>query len=471
MSRKIQWVASGPNGSSFPRSPMSFLPSEIVSVLSAFAPVFTTSTWVHAQVLLIGAILCPRERTVCACLRIQGLSGDEHFQNFHRVFNRAKWSGLQASKILLSLLVVLIPAGVPVMIVIDETIERRKGKRIQAKGVYRDAVRSSQKTVVKCFGLKWISMMILIPLPWSSRPWALPFLTVLAPSKAANQKAGKRHKTTIDWTIQMLKQLRRWLPTRDIIALGDGGFACVHLGLEMLELRTMILVSRLRLDANLYDPPPPPVEGKRGKNPKKGPQQPSLEMLVGNPSLPWETAEVLGYGQQKRTLAYLSGQSLWYTPRFDPLPIRWVLVVDPEGKQRTEAFFSTDQEMDPLRIIELYVMRWNVEVTFQETRRHLGVETQRQWSDKAIARETPALFGLFSMICLMALNFHQNQVISPASAAWYDKKEVTFSDILTLVKVHIWKATWRHQSVTTKDDKALDEKELQTLFEQLAAAA
>lgn len=157
---------------------------DIITVLSVFSPLFSTNVWNYAQTLLIGAILCDNQRTVAAILRVMELGDEKHFINYHRVLNRACWSGIQASKILLGLLIALIPVSFPVIIGIDDTIERRKGKKIKAKGCYRDPVRSSQKHVVKCFGLKWLSMMLMVQLPWSNHHWSLPFLTVLTPYSA-----------------------------------------------------------------------------------------------------------------------------------------------------------------------------------------------------------------------------------------------------------------------------------------------
>ena len=210
---------------------MTSLPDIIILVIAPFAEMFSKPVWRHVQVLFAGAILCNGPRTIAAILRMVGLGGEKRFEKYHRVLNRAKWSGLQGSKILFGLLIQLLPPSFSIIILIDETIERRKGKKIKAKGVYRDAVRSSQSEVVKCFGLKWISMMLVVPLPWSSRPWALPFLTVLAPSKKANENGGKRHKTTIDWTTQMVLVVSKWLGNRTWILVGDGAYACVSLAL------------------------------------------------------------------------------------------------------------------------------------------------------------------------------------------------------------------------------------------------
>ena len=165
------------------------------TLLAKFAPVFDKRVWEHAVVLLIGAILAPGKRTVTAALRIMGLSDEKHFINYHRVLSRATWSGLALSRILFGLLVaLLLSANAPILVVIDDTLERRRGAKIKAKGVFRDAVRSSEKHLVTCFGLRWVCMMVLVPLPWATRPWALPFLTVLAPSERTQTKQGKRHK-------------------------------------------------------------------------------------------------------------------------------------------------------------------------------------------------------------------------------------------------------------------------------------
>jgi hypothetical protein len=171
------------------------LPIEIMVLMQHFTPVFSERTWDWVQVLVVGAILAPGKRTVTAVLRVMGLSEERQFQRYHRVLNRAKWSSLEVSQILLGLLVAaFVPVGWPVIVAADETLERRQGDKIKAKSVFRDAARSSQKHKVTSYGLRWVSMALLVPVPWSKRVWALPFLTVLAPSKKTNQVNGKRHK-------------------------------------------------------------------------------------------------------------------------------------------------------------------------------------------------------------------------------------------------------------------------------------
>src|SRR5215207_269221 len=210
---------------------MPSLPSRFAAVILTFAPLFLQQrTWDHAGMLLIGAILAPGQRTVTSLLRIMGLSGERRFVNYHRVLNRAVWSSRAASRLLLGLLITtLMPAG-PVVLGLDDTIERRRGKRISAKGIYRDPVRSSKAFFVKTSGLRWLSLMLLAPVPWAGRVWALPFLTALAPSERCCSACGRRHKTLTDWARQVALQARRWLPGRELVLIGDSAFAALEQG-------------------------------------------------------------------------------------------------------------------------------------------------------------------------------------------------------------------------------------------------
>jgi hypothetical protein len=416
------------------------LPAAIILVLTPFAPLFSPRVWRHAQVLLLGAMLTPGARTVTAALRVMGLSGEHHFTNYHRVLNRAAWSARQGSQILLGVLItLLVPPGATIVLGADDTLERRSGRKITAKGCYRDAVRSSKKHVIRCFGLKWVSMMLLVPVPWSRRVWALPCLTALC--GPAEQALRHRHKTSVDWVRQMMKQARRWLPGRRLVLVVDGGFAAVSLALACVKSK-VVMVSRLRWDAALYHPPGPQPSSKRGPKPTKGKRQRSLQGWAERTDTPGETVEVAWYKGERKTLWVFSRTALWYTPRQPPVAIRYVLVADPEGKLRMEAFFCTDLEATPMEILPWVVMRWSLEVTFEETRAHLGFETQRQWSDQAIARTTPVLLGLFSLVTLLALQLRQSDPIPVSATAWYHKVEPTFADCLALVRQHLWRARY-----------------------------
>jgi hypothetical protein len=452
---------------------MLILPEQIMVLLKVFAPVFSERVFEWAKVLVVGAILAPHKRTVSAALRVMGLSDEAQFQNYHRVLSRAKWNSLEVSKILLGLLVMaFVGLGVPVVLGADETLERRNGERILSKGLFRDAARSSKKRVVHSFGLRWVSMMLLVEIPFSGRMWALPFLTVLATSEKTDQRQGRRHKTSIDWIRQMIRVVRGWLPTRQLVLVVDGGLAAVRLGLYCAaDTVGMTFVSRLRLDAALYDDPLPQPKGKRGKKPKKGPRQASLKSRLNNATTVWETHEVAWYGGRKRVLEIATGCALWYTRGHDPLPIRWILVRDKLSKFSPAAFFATNQSASPLQILAWVIARWGIEVTFEEVRAHLGFESQRQWSPNAILRTSPAILGLFSFITLLAHHLSRSRPIPTRTAAWYHKTQPTFSDAIARVREYLWMNTKFPNSLAQTGLLAFPEPIVHGLMDTLCYAA
>lgn len=418
------------------------LPSEMIAVVEPFAPVFRQQIWERAKVLVVGAILVPGHRTVGAILRVMGLGDEVHFQNYHRVLNRAKWTSLTLSPILLRLLLAaFVPEDQPVVAGIDEHIERRRGAKIAAKGIYRDPVRSSKAFFVKTSGLRWVSMQLLAPIPWAARVWALPFLTALAPSERYHHQRHQRHKTTTDWARQMILQLRRWLPDRVIVVVADNAYAVLDLLSRCQRLGNPVtVVTRLRLDAALYEPPPERTPQAKGRPPRKGKRQPTLATRVSNPQTAWERMTVRWYGGCERSIEVATGTALWYHQGI-LVPLRWVLVRDPDGQFDPQALLSTDQALSPQQIVEWFVLRWQLEVTFHEARAHLGVETQRQWNDRAIARCTPALLGLFSLVTLAAHRWIGTGELAARPTAWYAKSLPTFADTLALVRQHLWPAT------------------------------
>ena len=327
-----------------------------------------------------------------------GRSDHRDYARYHEVLNRAVWSPREAARILLMLLLQHLDHGDdPLVFGIDETLERRRGPRIKARGIYRDAVRSSRHQLVRASGLRWISLMWLGHVPWAGRYWALPVLTVLAPSARYHRQQGRRHKKLTDWARQMILQLRRWLPQRPLVLVGDNGYAVLDLLHRCQSLREPVtLIARLRMDAALYAPAPARQPGQNGHPPLKGARRPSLKTLLDLPQTTWASTAVAWYDGATRTVELTSQTAVWYRSGKPPVPIRWVLIRDPRGAFAPRALLCTDPAQDPTRILQWFVLRWQLEVTFREVRTHLGVETQRQWSDLAIARTTPVLLGLFS---------------------------------------------------------------------------
>jgi hypothetical protein len=444
---------------------------ELDELFTEFAPLFTRPTFANALLLLKGAILSLGSRTVAAALRALGLQDEPHFLNYHRVLSRARWNARKASRILLRALVrAFAPGDGPLVFGIDDMVERRWGPRIKARGIYRDPVRSSRGFFVKTSGLRWVSLMFLPYISWAQRIWALPFMTVLAPSERYAASIGRRHKTVVDWARQMILQLARWLPDRRLIVLMDLNYTGQKL-LGAIRKRVTV-VAQMRLDSRLHAPPPPRRPGQRGGRRKVGERLPSLKDRLADPLTEWMTVRVSAwYSGRAVDLQIATGTALWYYPGNPAIPIRWVIVRDPSGKRETRAYLSTDPEMEATQIIQLYVRRWCVEVTFEEARRHLGVETQRQWSDLAIARTTPCLLGVFSIVALLADRLQARQLLDVRSAAWYPKTVPTFSDALAAVRRHLWAAGNLLHSRSDADCERIPASVLRRLADSLAYAA
>lgn len=326
------------------------LPNEMIAVLEPLAPVLRQQIWERAKVLVVGAILVPGQRTAGVILRVMGLGDEVHFQNYHRVLNPAKWTSRALSPILLRLLLSAFdPEDQPVLVGIDEHIERRRGAKIAVKGIYRDPVRSSKEFFVKTSGLRWVSMQVLAPIPWPQRVWGLPFLTVLAPSERYHQRRRQRHKTITAWARQMIHQLRRCLPDRVIVVVADNAYAVLDLLHRCQGLANPItVVTRLRLDAVLYDPPPEQTAKTRGRPPRKGKRQPTLAMRVSDSQTVWEPIPVRWCGGSKRSIEVATGTDLSDHAGI-LVPLRWVLVRDPVGRFAPQALLSTNQALPPSR--------------------------------------------------------------------------------------------------------------------------
>jgi DDE superfamily endonuclease len=414
------------------------LPDPIIEVLAAFRPLFTAPTWRKLMTLLTGTLLAHGRRTVAAALRHTGNERETNFSTFHQVLNRARWSPLAVSRQLLTIIVeTFVQAGGTLELIIDETLERRWGPKISKRGHYRDSALSSRKRSVSSPGLRWIVMAVVVTLPWTKHRCALPFLCVLATTPEVSATLGKRHKPVGMWARQMVKLVRRWFPTLSITLLGDTAYSILELGLQCQE-QQVTLITPFHLDAVLHEPPPTRDAHTIGRPRVVGQRLPSLEEVLSDPNTTWQRLTLDWYGQGERPLEICTGTALWYRAGFAPVSIRWVLTRDPQGKRPPKALFSTDPTQTAEQIVRTFMNRWSLETTFEESRAHLGIETQRQWSDLAIDRTTPMLFGLYSLVVLFGRALHPEGGIPLAQAAWYHKHTATFHDLLAAVRRHFW---------------------------------
>lgn len=306
-----------------------------------------------------------------------GKSEDKHFQNFHRVLNRAQWSALTAGRLLLRLLVSTFASTGELVFGLDDTIERRRGGKIKAKGIYRDPVRSSKSHFVKTSGLRWLSCMLLHSVPWAGTVWGLPFLTVLCSSERYYAEKGREHQKLTERAWQMIALVARWLPDRVLVFVTDSSFAVFVLLDQVSRLENVSLITRLRMDAQLYDFAPERKPGQKGRPRLKGARRPSPQQRLADPETKWKKIKVENWdGAGARQVQVYSETCLWGTTGKRYVPIRWVLVRDVLGEFEPCAFLSTELTHQPLQILTWFVRRWRMEVTFEEARAHLGIETR-----------------------------------------------------------------------------------------------
>jgi hypothetical protein len=280
-------------------------------------------------------------------------------------------------------------------------------------------------------------MAVVVTLPRTQQYWALPFLCVLATTPEVSEKLGKRHKTVGMRAHQMVSLLRRWLPNVPLKLIGDTAYSILELGLHCARHR-VTLIAPFHLDSMIHQPPEARTKHTIGRPRVVGKRLPSLETVLHDPKTVWQPITVNWYGEGKRVVEICTATALWYRYGSDPLPIRWVLTRDPAGKRPPKALFSTDQSQTAQEIVLDFMKRWSLETTFEEGHAHLGLQTQRQWSDLAIERTTPLLFGLYSLVTLFGHALYPQGPLPLKQTAWYRKQAATFSDVLAVVRRHLW---------------------------------
>jgi hypothetical protein len=422
------------------------LPKAAEPLVSRFSVAFTRPTFQRAVVLMLGAILALRQRTVTNVLRAVGPLATGHWSNFHRVLSRAPWDSRLLGRVLAAMVLELVPADQPVVCSVDDTNPQHKGTHVYGKGRHHDACRSTHSHTVWVWGHKWVVLAINVKFPFASRAWALPVLCALYRTKELNQSEQRRHKTPIRLAMQLAAALAHWFPERKFILVGDGGYGSHELARFCHRHRRHItLISRFHPEARLYDPPPQSRPRQRGRRPIKGRRRLAPSQVVKKGKR--KQATVSWYGGKTRRVELVSGTGNWYKAGSGVLvPLAWTFVHDVQGTHRDEYFYCTDPELKPKQIVSLFTSRWSIEVTFQEVRTHLGFNTPRSWSANSVLRTAPSLLGLYSVISLVFHHLTGGKGVKPRSSPWYPKTEVTFSDAIAWVRRACWQGILKQAS-------------------------
>jgi hypothetical protein len=446
------------------------VPLAAAPLLESFSGAFSKPTFTRFVVLLIGSVLAFGRRTVTNIVWTVRCLVDGDVSSYHRVLSRASWSLWPLAKIVAAAAIALVPDDEPVSIAGDDTPQQRKGKKVYGKARHRDPIRSTHSHTVWLFGHKWVVLSILVKLPCCWRYWALPVLMALYRDKATNQAEGRRHKTPTDLARQMLATLIHWFPQRQFVFCGDGGFASHELARFCHRHREHItLVSRFHPKANLYEEAPPRQAKQKGRSRVKGRKLPTPQDVVKTAKAAKATVD--WYGGQPRNVALISGEGHWYKAGGGLVSVRWVHVKDLDGTHRDDWLYTTDPSLAADAIVSFFTRRWAIEVTFEESRAHLGLATCRNRCEKSVLRTMPCLLGLFSVVVLIYAEHLRTHKPAIRRTPWYEKDEPTFADALATIRRLFWSCTFLQQASTQRAWKNLPTDLRATVLDRLCYAA
>jgi hypothetical protein len=448
------------------------LPQAAEPLLMSFSIAFTEPTFQRALVLLVGAILSKDRRTISSMLWTVGDLADGDPTDYHRVFSRAPWCLWTLGKILATAVIKVAEvtrASEWIRIAIDCTVAEHKGRKVYGKGCHHDAVRSTKTHKAWRWGHRWVTLAVVVDLPFCSRPWALPILAGLYRPRKVNLAEGRPHKTPIQIAQGLMAVLLHWFPDKKFVFLGDGGYASHELARFCYQHgERAALVSKFSDDAGLYDPPPQKTKG-RGRRRVKGRKRLSPGKVVEKKGLRPTVAK--WYGVTDRDVELCDGCGNWYKSGQGLVPIHWVFIRDVTGTRRDEYYYTTHLDFTAEEIVSLYTTRWTIEITFQELRAHLGFETPRQRVKNSVLRMGPCLMGLFSVVTLIYYEHLKRHAVRTCDRPCYTKSEPTFTDAMVAVRRLFWEETIFAQPYFRKACQKLLPKMVEFIFDHLCQAA
>ena len=414
-----------------------------MALFASAAPSLTAPTLANLGVLLRGAILAPGPRTVTGCLLAAWPWVSKQWSAYANVLRRARVPLQPLSRWLFGLIVQLMPKDRVIELAVDETLVRRWGPRVVGVGMHRDAVRSSHGRLDVSPGHKWVVLSVVVQLPYVHRALALPVASALYTTRKhatrnRTERLYLRHRTLSELTELLVRMVVRWAPDRRFHLMGDGSYGTHDLAdafnplSNRRSLRRVMLVSRFKMDAALYAPPP--VYTGRGRPRVKGRKLRSPGEVAADRRTRWTRMDVAWYGATRKDIEVCSGTGLWYRCGSRPTEVRWVVVRDPKGKRADEVFFTTAPTMTAQEVVESFVRRWGLETTFQETRRHLGLETLRNRCSTAVRRSVPLLLATYSLVVVWFAKHVQCPSEHKQHTPWYTKPSIAFSDMFAAAR-------------------------------------
>lgn len=436
--------------------PAIILPETFVALLTAFQPCFHAPSYRNFQLVVAGWIHCLGRRTVTAMALAAGAAGQRHISVFHRFFARAHWLLDDLGRVVFTLALAWLPADAPLYLLLDDTLARKHGKCISLASMHHDPLLSTGRKPFFSFGHVWVTLALWVPLPMGQqRGFALPLLFRLyvgskrggEATAPARKPAGKRQqaaraahtsaprRTKLELARELIALVATWAGSRTIYVVADSAYA----GRVLLEQRpaNVHVISRLRSDAALWSRPPKRRAGQKGRPRRRGQRLPTPQALATS-RRHWQRLRVTLYGRTVQTQVF-SVTALWYAALREQ-PVRIVVVRDPTGKRKDEAFFCTDLTVTAAFILEGYARRWTLEVTYHDSKQWLGLEDPQNQTPQAVQRTAPLALLVYDLILL----WYATAVTANTAPAWLErpwyrqKTTASFLDMLTALRRQGW---------------------------------
>ncbi len=429
---------------------MNIITSAWTELIQQFFPIFTAPGAKIFARLLEGWIMCTVRRTITGILPFADPANERAHDAYHRFFPDARWSMAKLWQLLTKILIQTFCRNGTITLALDDTLFHRSGRKVNGAGWWRDAVRSTQKNVVYAWGLNLVVLTLQIQPPWGGEPLGLPINMRLHRKKQAS---------LIELAVQMIKEVRQWLPKRLFRVVGDGFYAT----LAGKAMEAVTIISRIRRDANLYDLPPKRRKKKRGRPRKRGKKLAKLEKMAAHIQN-WRTVTFRQRGKTVKRLVYIR-VVLWYTVSRNPILL--VISRDHNGKEKDDFFFTTDVTMDPAEVLGCYADRWAIEDTFKNTKQLLGGQQPQTYKGKGPERAAGLSLWLYSTVWLWYLKQKSRKryfIVQP----WYPQKATpSFADALSCLRRELWQERIKCMFGVS----AVHDKKLEFLLEALAPAA
>jgi hypothetical protein len=399
----------------------------LLEALEVVRPAFTRPGFGNLVVVFAGWVLTSGPHAVTQALVVTGVAGRRHHEAFHRFFSRGTWDPDEVGRLLFGWILQRLPEEVSVRVVLDDTLATKKGPHVFGIGSHIDAVRSTRRQKIFAFGHCWVVLAVLLPVPFSSRTFALPVLFRLYRTVKSCERAGQPHRKKTELARDLLDVLARWVGARRVEISADSAYCndTVTRGLP----DAFVLFGAMRPDAVLTALPPARPR-KPGRPSRRGRPVAKPEVIAKDGRRPWLSCEATLYGV-RRTVRYKTVDAQWYRACGVRL-LRIVLVKVDDGAIGMRVFFCTDATTTVPVILETYAGRWGIEVCFREMKQLLGFGDSSARKRAAVERTAPLVGLVYTTLVLwFADGVHQTRLAAPPLRPWYrHKRGLCFADVL-----------------------------------------